>query len=350
MKLRDVHIRSLGVYLPPEQINGDRAITLGWYGAEFPNYDVTGVHVADGTPAVDMAVYAGRQALNRAGLDPGEIDLLVHAAHFWQGPEGWCAVGYILRELGCGRCAGQELRQGCNGILAGLEVAAGLLALSGGPSTAMITAAQSAASPWLDRWRSAGPGIVLGDGATAAVLCKDRGFARVDSVNSLMIPELEQLHRGALSLAEPDPPVRAPLNILARMMEFAVTTRYELPKVYSTVIDGYTTVMNRSMAEAGIDTADLTRVIFSHVSPSMTDRSVMKPLGLPMSKTTWDFARTVGHLGPADHTVSLEHLVRSGQVGPGDHVLMVGGSAGYNVAAAVITVTDDPQWTDEPAG
>jgi 3-oxoacyl-[acyl-carrier-protein] synthase-3 len=344
MQLRDTYLRSLGVCLPPDLVSGAEATTLGWYGMQFPDYDVTGVSVAERITALDMAVQAAREALRRSGQAAGQVGLLLHAAHFWQGPEGWSAPGYLLRELGCGEIAAHEVHQGCNGMLALLELAAGQLVLA--PDTvALLTATQNANSPVLDRWRSAGPGIVLGDGACAVVLGTQRGFAEVRSVVSRNVSELEAFHRGAASLREPRDAIRPPINVLGRMMEFVATTRYQLPEVMELVVAGYSTVMAQALAETGIEAEQLARVLFSHVSPSMTQRSVLTPLGLPASRTAWDFGRTVGHLGPADQIVALDHLVRTGELTPGDHVLMVGGSAGYNVAGAVLTIVDCPVWT-----
>jgi len=344
MQLRDTYLRSLGVCLPPDLVSGAEATTLGWYGAQFPDYDVTGVSVAERMTALDMAVQAAREALRRSGQAAGHVGLLLHAAHFWQGPEGWSAPGYLLRELGCDQIPAHEVHQGCNGMLALLELAAGQLVLA--PDiVVLLTATQNANSPVLDRWRSGGPGIVLGDGACAAVLGRQLGFAELRSVVSRNVPELEAFHRGAESLCEPRDAVRPPINVLARMMEFITTTRYELPEVMELVVGGYSTVMTQALAETGIEAEQLARVLFSHVSPSMTQRSVLTPLGLPASRTAWDFGRTVGHLGPADQLVALDHLVRVGDLRPGDHVLMVGGSAGYNVACAVLTIVDCPSWT-----
>ena len=61
-------------------------------------------------------------------------------------------------------------------------------------------------------------------------------------------------------------------------------------------------------------------------------------LGLPLSASTWDYGRTIGHLGAADHTISLGHLLETGQVGPGDHVLMVGTAPGITYSCAVLEI------------
>ncbi len=72
----------------------------------------------------------------------------------------------------------------------------------------------------------------------------------------------------------------------------------------------------------------------------MTAVSVMQPLGLPMSRSTWELGRTIGHIGGGDHIAALDHLVRTRQLATGDRVLLVGAAAGYSVVTAVLTMTE----------
>lgn len=95
------------------------------------------------------------------------------------------------------------------------------------------------------------------------------------------------------------------------------------------------------MAEAEVDAGELARVVFVNAGAPFVDLGIMQPLGLPMAKSTWDFGRTVGHLGACDQVVSLHHLLATGQLSAGDRVLMVGGTQGYNAASAVLTVTTE---------
>jgi 3-oxoacyl-[acyl-carrier-protein] synthase-3/clorobiocin biosynthesis protein CloN2 len=103
-------------------------------------------------------------------------------------------------------------------------------------------------------------------------------------------------------------------------------------------------VVERATAEAGIEVADLARVAFMHYSREIVQHRCMAALGLPMAKSTWDFGRTVGHLGASDQIVAFEHLLATGQLGTGDHFLMVGVGPGVTLSAAVIHVVGVPPW------
>jgi 3-oxoacyl-[acyl-carrier-protein] synthase III len=339
MKLSNLYVRGLGVHLPPGRMTPRRAMESRLCGSEFTVTDLVGVAVAEETTAVEMAVLAASSALCDGGMDAKQIDLLIYAPMFQQGPDGWSPAGYILRELGCGEVVGHEISQGCNGGLAGLELAAGWLALAPEDATALVATAVHAEAAWLDRWRSPGHGIAIGDGAAAFILGKGYGQASVDSITSMTFSRLEGLHRGSLPLGEPANSVRRKVNVAARIREYAAISGDTPVDLNLAFMQMYSAVMYRSLEDAGIKSTDIARVIFANVGAETTAVSVMQPLDLPMSRSTWEFGRTIGHIGGGDHIAALDHLIRTRQVAAGDRVLLISGTAGFTVVSAVLTIT-----------
>lgn len=47
---------------------------------------------------------------------------------------------------------------------------------------------------------------------------------------------------------------------------------------------------------------------------------------------------------PAYKIVGLTHLVETGQVGPGDHVLIVAHGGGVSITCAVVRIDERPDW------
>ncbi|MER5769258.1 ketoacyl-ACP synthase III family protein [Streptomyces sp. NPDC001985] len=341
MKLENLHISGLGTYLP-ERMTSRRAVELGLYD-EILMLDsgVTGTLIAGDTPPVDMAVSAARQALGRAGKDASEIDLLVHSCVLRQGPEMWYPGGYVARELGAGNIPAFEIRQGCNGMLAAMELAAGRLALDSGRSTALLTTADNFTSPTADRWRGYGPGTVIGDAASALLLDTTAGIARVRSVNHLLVPELEGLHRGGEPLFAPQ--AREAIDMVERARHFA-RTGPPLAEVNETIAKWQADVALRSLEEAGIGVGDIARAIYVNQGHYLVSQFFLDPLGIPESRSSWDFGRTVGHLAASDHMVALDHFLSTGQLKPGDHVLLAGAAPGFVVSSAVLTIDATAPW------
>jgi 3-oxoacyl-[acyl-carrier-protein] synthase-3 len=336
MKTPDLYLKALGIYLPDDRVTLAEAIKSEQAGPDFQDSDLIEVPVAAGMAPADMAVTAARKVLETAD---SEIDLFVYAPMFRQAPEGFSLAGYILRELGSDNIAAYELVQGANGFFAALELAAGWLSLSSERATALVTTALNAESSSVDRWRSGGPGIALGDAASAVLLGREPGgVARVDAVNSLTFPELEGAHRGAAQPLEQGTRIRK-VDPSARSKEFAFTVGLQPLSIHERFVKIHTEIANRSLSDAGIELEDLAKVIFINVGATLTEMGIMRPLGLPMEKATAQFGCTLGHLGASDHIVTLDHLISSGELTAGDRVLLMSGAPGYNAASAVLTIT-----------
>jgi 3-oxoacyl-[acyl-carrier-protein] synthase III len=268
------------------------------------------------------------------------VDLLIHATMLPEGPDGWSPAGYVLRELGCGPIACHEVRQGCNGLLAALELAAGWLALAAGEPTALLTAALKAGTAVLDRWRSPGFGLALGDAGCAVLVGRGPGIARVESVCSRTVGELEGLHRGTGAPSEDDACGHPRIDIPARARQFTAASGHGPLDMHRMLAGIHASVASRALAEAEVEPTDLACVIYTNAGRVITDAHLLQPLGLPATlAAACDLGRTIGHLGACDQFVSLDHLCQTGRLVSGDRVLLAGGTQGYNAASAVLTIT-----------
>jgi 3-oxoacyl-[acyl-carrier-protein] synthase III len=140
MRLSNVYLAGIGVCLP-ERVTAEAAIASGAYTAEEAKRSGwRSVTVAGSTPAPDLAVAAANQALERSGVAGDEIALLVHADLYHQGPDLWPPQQYVQRHTIGGNAPAFEVRQGCNGMIGAIGLAAGYLAVSGS-TAALLTGA-----------------------------------------------------------------------------------------------------------------------------------------------------------------------------------------------------------------
>ncbi|MFJ9567874.1 ketoacyl-ACP synthase III family protein [Streptomyces fuscichromogenes] len=343
MKVEGVFIDSVGVHLP-EHVSAEQGVAEGLYDEEVHQASgLTGTHVARHTPALDMAVSAARSALERCGLDPDDIESHIHSGVYHQGPDGSYPPAYILRELGITDVPSLHIRQGCNGMLAALEIAVGQITGAAEVERALLTCAQNFSTPLIDRWRGFGDSYILADGAAAAVVSAESGFARLRAINSGTLAELEKWHRGEESLLPPQGGGPARVAVAERA---ALFNEKEMPlaETVERIAEFDLGIIRRSLVDAGLNAADLARVIPINQDGRMIEYSVLAPLGLPMSRSSWDFGRGIGHVGAADLLISLDHLIRAGELAPGDHVLLLSQGPGWISSSAVVTITGIPAW------
>lgn len=344
MRTPEMFISGIGVYLP-EIVSTSQAVADGHYPVGLVDlHCLTGAAVAGDTPAPEMALQAATLALTRAAHAPTDVDLLLYADSWHQGPDGWHPQSYLQHHLTGGTPLAVELRQGCNGMFTALELAASYLAAQPDRHTALLVAADNFGTPLIDRWQGGGASYVVGDGASAVVLTTRPGFARLLTVGTVAIPEAEELQRAGEPLFPPGAALGRRVDFVARSKAFQKQLAEKgdfgaLAKISSELLD----LTHRALAECELTSSDITRVAPMNCSRPVTER-LMTELGWTMARSTWDWGHTVGHLGASDQVAALDHLISTGQLGPGDHVIMLGIGPGVTVSCAVVEIVDVPDW------
>lgn len=341
MRLDDLFVAGIGSWLPLA-VDVAEAVADGRYDpAEQAANEYLSITVAGDEAPPDMAVRAGRQALARSGLPAGDIALLLHASLWYQGVDFWPAASYVHQHvLGEGRYApAMDIHQMSNGSMAAIELAAAYLAADPGRRAALVTTADRLALPGFDRWRSDLRGIVYGDGAAALVLARE-GFARLLSVVTITDSTLEGMYRGRQPFGTVSGHAGQPVDNRTRRTEFAVGV--DTGALGHRTRSGLTEAIERSLAEADLKLADVTRAVFPNLGATALRKAYLEPLGLDMAATAWEWGRRTGHVGAADQIIGLGNVADRGRPAPGDVVLLVGIGAGFSWTCAVVELIAEP--------
>ncbi|GHJ42827.1 hypothetical protein Cs7R123_01690 [Catellatospora sp. TT07R-123] len=347
-------LAGLAAYLPPV-LSAETAAARGWYDPDNLHHDGwTGAAVAGDTPPAEMAVHAARTALARSGVPATDLDLLLYADTFPQGPHCWCPQHHVERLVVGRGIPAIELRQGCAGMLDALDLAAAYLAVPG-RRAALLTGADNfgvdpatGPDPAL-RWRYADNGnthrgSVLGDAATAAVLSNRGGFARVLSIATRSLSELEELYRGGEPMFPPAHGPDRPFRLGRRFADYDRQHPGALSQALTRLGDARTDLARQVLAEAELPADRVTRVLHVFAGTERYLKHLLDPLGIDPARGLLEFGRGLGHLGVGDQLAGLEHLLLTGQVGPGDHVLMMANGTGASLGCAVLAIDERPEW------
>lgn len=185
--LRPVVILATGAYLPGDPLTNDDLEKL--CGA-LPADVLTGLQVSrrhwladpltgeHTTSTSRMAEAAARTALDRAGIDPADIDLIVLST---ASPEYHLptTASYVQEALGLDRCATVEVRAGCTGAVQAIDIARRYLA-DGTHRTALAIGAEAISPLLVPLYLGVDPDAIrmrdrltlynFGDGAGAVVM------------------------------------------------------------------------------------------------------------------------------------------------------------------------------------
>ncbi|MEV1170782.1 ketoacyl-ACP synthase III family protein [Nonomuraea sp. NPDC049784] len=319
----------------------ETAVAEGRYPAdEVEHFRLAGAAVAGDIPAPELGLRAARHAFERSGgLSPHGLDLMLYCDVWHQGPEGWAPQYYLQQHLVGGDVPAIELRQGCCGLFNALQLTAGYLRPGG---TALLVGADNHGTPLVDRWRMI-EGTVMGDAGCALLVTTDTGFAELRSVNVTVLPEAEAVNDGGVPMFPPDATVGRPLDFAARNLEFRKRLlNGDGARVMLAIETTMMELVDRTLKEAEITLDDVARVAFPHVRRDDVEHRGVNWFGVTLADTTWEYGARIGHLGVSDQFVALDHLLASGALAPGDHMLLVGFGAGTTLACAVLRILDIP--------
>jgi 3-oxoacyl-[acyl-carrier-protein] synthase-3/clorobiocin biosynthesis protein CloN2 len=346
MRVRDVFLSGIGVYLPEKVESIESAVAEGLFpAAEVEARGYTGALIAEDTSPPEMALRAARDALKNGGVSTQDLAALLYTGVWHQGPDGWGPQYYLQRHLVGDDLLAVEIRHGCNGTFTGIELAVAILRAEPERRAALVTASDNFGTPLFQRWDSGAQNSVMGDGASAVVLTKDPGFARLLSICTTSYSELEEADRAGEPMF---PPGITEGRVLDYKTRYAAYGRKLLaenigPELLDVHAQRARTCLQRALAEAEVTAEDIKRVIIHNVG--LGDAATyLDTLGLPLAKSTRDYGTGIGHIGASDHLISLHHLLTTGQLSPGDRVLLTGMSPGVTYKSAVVEILDVPSW------
>ncbi|MFI6982090.1 ketoacyl-ACP synthase III family protein [Embleya sp. NPDC050154] len=333
----DVFVAGVGSYRP-DVVSTAFAVGASWYDpADREASGMESVMVAGDLPGPDMAVRAAEVAVRRSGHDPDDFGALLHTATHHQGPDGWSAPHYVLRNTLDRPITAVQVGPGCLGSLAALESAAYRLLGNPDHDAVLLTCGDNFGTPLVDRWR-ASKLFLLADGGAAAVVSRRAGFARLLAFGAVSNPSMEELHRGGEKRFPPGITIGRSLNFEERSAYWREQWAKGVAPPMGHFGDVVADTVERTLAEAGLALDKVARICHSGYTRGALESIYLDPLGIDDTRGTWELTRTLGHAGAADPFIGLEHVWTGGEVVPGDHVLLLCAGPGMETDCAVLEI------------
>jgi 3-oxoacyl-[acyl-carrier-protein] synthase-3 len=329
----NIAIRSTGIYVPEIECSND--VLRARFKETNPEFvdkteAVTGIrtrwYAPDDWATSDLAMRAGKQALDRAGITAAEVDLIVLGT---DSPDYITpATSVVVQDkLGAKKAGTFDVGCACASFPTALGAANGLML----------------ANPWMENvlvigaymmHRLADPNdpmsFFYGDGAGAAVLQKSDKPGILGS--AFRADGSFAKHWGIMSGGTVEP--ASPESIAAGRTHVRMADKYP-----SSINDEGWPAVARMLAERNqVALSDVDLLIFTQVR-KRTIEKVMGFLELPMTK-----AHTVmekwGYTGSACIPMALHDAIEAGRTKPGDLVFLVGSGVGHNQAGIALRITD----------
>ena len=318
-------ITGTGSYLPPRRLtNADLAAELAEQGVETSDEWIvarTGIcarhFAAADVCSSDLASEAARCAIDAAGLQAADIDLIIVATST---PDMvFPSVACILQhKLGIAGCPAFDVQAVCSGFVYALTVADAMIK-TGTAKRALVVGAEvfSRILDFSDRTTC----VLFGDGAGAVVLeaSDEPGLLASDLhadgkyVDILCVPGHVS---GGKVLGDP-------------------VLKMDGQAVFKLAVSVLESAARATLAKANLTDADIDWLI-PHQANIRIMQSTAKKLRVPMEKLIVTVDQH-GNTSAASIPLALDAAVRSGQVKRGDNVMLEGVGGGFTWGAVLLT-------------
>jgi 3-oxoacyl-(acyl-carrier-protein) synthase III len=320
------HLAGIGAYIPERIVDNSLLIQ------QFDDIDekyiekVTGIRErrwVDGETTSDMAFFAAQEAIENAGVEPCDIDLIILATTTPDMPLPATACE-IQRRLGCRDIPAFDLQAACSGWLYGLAIAQQFLKT--GNCRNVLVMASETMSKFTDRADRA-TAFLFGDGAGAAIVSSEKGGHELsDVLLKADASGYDIIYRRAGGSLMPPRSMDSPKDEFwfmdgGRMFRSAVTA-------FSDVIESVASRARTAISD------------FNWFIPHQANERILKSVATKVKAIPEKFfsnIKLVGNTSAASIPLALKDLQKQAKVQSGDKLLLCAVGAGLTSAGAVLT-------------
>jgi 3-oxoacyl-[acyl-carrier-protein] synthase-3 len=272
-----------------------------------------------------LATAAARRALESAGLEPSDLDLIICATITPEMvfPSTAC---FVAAELGLTEVPAFDLSAACSGFLYGMLTGSNFIK-AGQSQTVLVIGAEtiSRITDYTDRASC----ILFGDGAGAVILRRS-----TEPKRGIIYGTLHADGNGA-DVMKCMPGSRHPISaqLIADGQQFMQIRGRE---VYKFAVHKFEELIREAMRACELTAADVKLIVPHQVNQRIID-SALEKLQMPPEKAFVNIDR-YGNTSAASIPIALDEAWRGGRVSQGDIVIFVAFGAGLTWANAVVRV------------
>jgi len=278
---------------------------------------------ADNEYTSQFGTTAARMALDRAGLKPDEIDIIICATT--TPDQIMPSTGALIQaQIGASNAAGMDVFAACSGFLYGLTMVESMIR-TGQIKYALVVGAE-VLTKYVD-YTDRGTCVIFGDGAGAAVL------GPVNSGRGILATKIKSDGRYEEQLYAPGGGTKLGTThaTIDNGMHFFKMKGNELFKV---AVRSMAEISAEMLEKAGLTIDDIDLVIPHQANQRITD-AVASRLGVPEEKVYSNIAEH-GNTSSASIPIAMDECIESGRIKEGDTVLLTAFGGGVTWGSTIL--------------
>ncbi len=296
-------------------------------------------HVSDpGVHPNEMAARAARQCLDKAQVDPAEIDVVLCTTEEWKEYSLWTAGIDLAHEIGAVNAWGMDVHMRCATTIAALKLARSLMNEDGSIETVLIAGGYTVGD-FID-FSNPKTSFLFNIGAGAGALLVKRDWPANRVLGTHLISD------GSMSrhvVVPASGTVEHPTDeaVAAGRFKFDLVEPEAMKARLNDVsISNWMACVDQALAKSGPkpDGAPYTRADLDYlnmllVKPS-AHRQILELLEIDEEKSV--YLGDIGHIGEQDTILSILEGERTGKLVDGDLMVILGAGIGYVWGAGIV--------------
>jgi 3-oxoacyl-[acyl-carrier-protein] synthase-3 len=332
--VRSAIVTGVGIYIPEKMVTNEeiekmlgRPGTAKWL---VENVGIRERHfMAEDEVTSDLATHAGLQALENAGIDADDLDLIILSTDTpdYISPATSVVVQY---KLGAKNAGTFDVNCACAGLVTSLDIASRYISTDSEMNNILVIGAYGMTKfvDWTDHYTC----TLFADAAGAIVLQASEG--REGFIASKLIADGSfHGHLGVFVGGTAEPPTIEAIQNNQHHLSF----RKRFPA--DTNIQHWPNLTRDCVTKANLSIDDIDWFFFTQVN-LRTIEAVMKELGVPLEKTHTVMDKW-GYTGSACIALAMYDAIELGKLPPpgegnGENIALCSSGGGYNMAAGVL--------------
>jgi 3-oxoacyl-[acyl-carrier-protein] synthase-3 len=331
--MRNSRILSVGRYIPPRIVTNDDLTKVMDTSDEWIQQR-TGIqqrHYSDGwTGAADMGAEAAREALDRAGLRPQDIDCIIFAT---LSPDvDMPASACLLQDrLGIGGIPAFDVRNQCSGFLYSTSIADKFVKT--GTYDRVLVVGSEVHSTGIDlTTRGRDVAVIFGDGAGAAVIGPEP-----DPQRGILVTCLHAEGKFAEKLWLESPASRLRPRLTEEMIDgedARIFPKMEGRYVFRHAVTRMPEVIQEALDAVGLKPGDIDLLV-PHQANLRINQMVAMGFEMPEERVVNNIQR-YGNTTAGSIPLALYEALQDGRIHDGDLICLAGFGAGFTWGAVLI--------------
>ncbi|TCZ77133.1 3-oxoacyl-ACP synthase [Paenibacillus albiflavus] len=289
-----------------------------------------------------MGIYAAREAITKAGIDPLEIDLVIYIGEEHKEYPVWTAALKLQQEVGALNAWGFDVALRCCTTIMAIKVAKNMMLadedirtvlLAGGYRNSDLIDYENPRTRFMFNLSAGGGAMILRKEASS-LTNEGEAFTCLGEVLASHVITDGSFSEDVIICAGGTKQPITPEAFARRQQYFDVPDPEAMKaRLDDKSMQNFVAAIRESVKKSGYRTEDINYLAILHMKKSAHEY-VLHELGLTEEQTV--YLENYGHIGQFDQILSLELGLQQGKIQSGDLVVLVSAGVGYAWGATTI--------------